>query len=202
MSRRWVLLLTGVAGVVLGTPGVEASAIHHRDRSSADAKEHSDASPGPTGAYLEWSRYLEAGPKVWARVVHPPVTKGVDAWIWKAVRGDSGESDALGVRNDRMVNFLLAKQAAAPHRFDHYHPKLAPILHRIALSRVSKETTQAIAPSTGSGGTSAPATIPTPATIEPQNLVPLPSPEPSTLLIAATMAAWAVVRARGFRRGA
>jgi hypothetical protein len=198
MSRRWVLLLTGVAGVVLGTPGVEASAIHHRDKSSADAREHRDASPGPTGVYLEWSRYLAAGPKVWARVVHPPVTKGVDAWVWKDVRTDPGG-------DDRMVDFLLYKQSVDPPRFDHYHPNLAPILHRIALSRVSKETTQAIAPSTGSGGstsTSAPATIPTPVTIEPQNLVPSPSPEPNTLLIAFGMAAWAVVQARRVRRGA
>ena len=35
-----------------------------------------------------------------------------------------------------MVNFLLWKQSLDPTRFARYHPKLAPVLHKIALAPV------------------------------------------------------------------
>jgi hypothetical protein len=182
MSRRLVLVLTGVAGVVVGSAGVEASTIHHRDLTAADA-----------GVSGEWSKYLQGGPTVWAEVVHPPVTQAVVSEVWKDVKTDPGGTDP-------MVEFLLWKQSVDPTRFAHYHPKLAPALHRISLARLSP-TTQAISPATGSGGTTSASTPASPPpTTEPQNLLPSPSPEPSTLLIAAGMAAWAVVQGRGRRR--
>jgi hypothetical protein len=182
-SRRLVLLLV-VAGVLPGGALVEASAIHHRDMTAAEVQ-----------AAGEWSKFLKGGPTVWADVVHPPVTPAVISEIWKDVKTDPGGTDP-------MIEFLLWKQSIDPTRFAHYHPKLAPALHRISLARSETTTTQAIAPSTGSGGTTSPSTpVVPPPTTEPQNLIPTPSPEPGTLLIAAGMATWAVVKTRGRRRG-
>jgi hypothetical protein len=162
---------------------VEASAIHHRDRTEAVVH----ASP-------EWSKFLGGGPKIWADVVHPPVTPALVAEVWRDIRTDPRGSEPL-------IEFLLWKQSIDPTRFAHYHPKLAPALHRLSLARLSTTTTQAIAPATGSGGTtSPPSSVVPPPTSEPQNLIPTPSPEPGTLLIAAGMAAWAVARMRGRRR--
>jgi hypothetical protein len=185
MSRRLVLLLV-VAVVLPGGALVEASAIHHRDKPAAEVQ----ATP-------EWSKYLDGGPKVWADVVHPPVTPAVVSEVWRDIKTDPGGTDP-------MIEFLLWKQSIDPTRFAHYHPKLAPALHRISLARSETTTTQAIAPATtGSGGTTSPSTPSSPPpTSEPQNLIPTPSPEPSTLLIAAGMAAWAVVKTRRRLRGA
>jgi hypothetical protein len=187
MSRRFGLLLM-VAVVLPGGALVEASVIHHRDKTAAEVQ----ATP-------EWSKFLDGGPKVWADVVHPPVTPAVVSEVWRDIKTDPGGTDP-------MIEFLLWKQSIDPTRFAHYHPKLAPALHRISLARSETTTTQAIAPTTGSGGTTSPSTPSTPSspppTSEPQNLIPTPTPEPSTLLIAAGMAAWAVVKTRRRLRGA
>jgi hypothetical protein len=184
MSRRLGLLLM-LAVVLPGGALVEASPIHHRDKTDAEVQ----AAP-------EWSKYLGGGPKVWADVVHPPVTPAMVSEVWRDIKTDPGGTDP-------MIEFLLWKQSIDPTRFAHYHPKLAPALHRISLARSSSTTTQAIAPTTGSGGTTSPSTpVVPPPTTEPQNLIPTPSPEPGTLLIAAGMAAWAVAKMRGRRRGA
>jgi hypothetical protein len=186
LSLQFVLILMGAAGVLLGGVGADASAIHRSHLKAADVKV-SD----------EWTRYLQGGPTVWAEVQHPPVTPAVESAIWKDVRTDPRGTDP-------MIDFLLWKQSLDPTRFAHYHPKLAPALHKIAMARSSPTLTlQVMPPTTRSSSGSAPSspTPSSPVTAEPQNLVPSPSPEPSTLLIAAGMAAWAIVKGRGRRRG-
>ncbi len=58
-----------------------------------------------------------------------------------------------------MVNFLLWKQSLDPTRFAHYHPKLAPVLHKISLARSSPTLTQQVMPpttTTSTGGSASP----------------------------------------------
>ena len=173
-SRSW----TGwaVAGaLILAGVTAEAAAIRHQDLSEADAT-----------ALKEWSRYLLTGPKVWEHVLHPPVTPAVRSLIWDDVKTDPGGADA-------MVRYLLWKQSLVPTRFAHYHPKLAPALHKIARSMPTAPTAPQLlnpppassssgtqpAPSGNSGGGSTSAV-----------------PEPSTLLLAVGMAGWGAWCAR------
>ena len=181
MSRRFGLLVMAAAIVLSHCAGAGASAIHHSKTSEVAAT-----------VEKEWSRYLLGGPAVWAAVQHPPVTAAIESEIWKSVRTDPGGTAP-------MVEFLLWKQSLDPRRFALYHPKLAPVLRKIAHSRLSSTTTQAVTPTANTGGTTSSAT-PAPITSEPQTLNPSASPEPSTLLLAAGMAVWAVARGRSRRR--
>jgi hypothetical protein len=167
--------------MVLACAGAEAAAIHR-------VKAHPfELSPSESPTFRQWSRYLLDGPSVWSKVEHPPVTEAVRSAIRESVRTDPGGADP-------MVNFLLWKQSIDPTRFAHYHPKLAPALHRIELARSSPTLVSHVWPATtGSGGTStAPSPPSTTPTTSPQNLIPGAAPEPSTLLLAACMTAWAV----------
>jgi hypothetical protein len=182
MTRRSGLMVIGLAIILSQCVATRAATIRH-----SRAPESDDT------VLKEWSRYVLAGPTVWADDPHPPVTAAVESEIWKSVRTDPGGTSPI-------VEFLLWKQSLDPTRFAHYHPKLAPVLHRIAHSRLSTTTTQqAITPTTNTGGSRS-STPSAPVTTEPQNLIPSASPEPSTLLLATGMAAWAVVRGRARRR--
>ena len=111
--------------------------------------------------------YLLAGPTMWTEVEHPPVTAAVESAIWKSVRTDPGGTDP-------MVNFLLWKQSLDPTRFAHYHPKLAPVLHKIAAGPVVADVDpagDAPRPLRAPVGSASPAPT-APVTTEPQNLIP------------------------------
>lgn len=173
-----VLVAVGVSSA----GGVQASAIHRIEMTAAEVKIQD-----------EWSSYLKGGPAVWSSQEHPPVSPAIVAEVWHDVKTDPGGTDP-------MIAFLLWKQSIDPTRFAHYHPKLAPALHRIELARTSPTTTSQVVSPSGTPSTP-PTTTSTPSTTsEPQNLIPSPSPEPSTLLIAAAMAAWSVTYVRGRRR--
>jgi hypothetical protein len=199
-ARAFGLWVGGPAVVLLACAGADAAAIHRHGANAAaiyqaGAAHHIELTASDVTAFKEWSRYLLKGPTVWAEAEHPPVTAAVRAAIWQSVRTDPGGADP-------MVNFLLWKQSIDPTRFAHYHPKLAPALHKIALARSSPKLLSQVAPTTtSSGGPSTPTSgLPTqPTTASPQNLNPPSAPEPSMLLIAAGMTAWAVRRARGRR---
>ena len=87
--------------------------------------------------------------------------------VWTRGRASAGDAGGrvgdLEERQDRperdrtrWSNFLLWKQSLDPTRFAHYHPKLAPALHKIELARSSPTLTQqATAPTTTSTGGSA-----------------------------------------------
>ncbi len=141
--------------------------------------------------FRHWSKYLLDGPETWTRIVHPPVTPAVRSAIWDSVRTDPGPSDP-------MVNYLLWKQSLDPTRFAHYHPKLAPALHRIELARSSPILVSQVSPTTtnSAGTTPAPSTPATNPVTSPQNLVPNAAPEPSMLLLAACMTGWAIGKLR------
>jgi hypothetical protein len=166
---------------MMASAGADAAAIHRA------AAHHVELTATDVADFKEWSKFLLRGPSVWAKAEHPPLSPAVWSAIWQSVRTDPGESDP-------MVNFLLLRQDLHPTRFAHYHPKLAPALHRIELARSSpKLIPQAPPTTTGSGGSSsAPTARRTNPTSSPQNLVPSAAPEPSTLLLAAGLTAWAV----------
>jgi hypothetical protein len=151
-----VMLLAG------GVP-VEGSPIVRRDWSGADRP-----------PIQEWSRYLRAGPSVWVRGGHPPLTPAIQASIWKSLRTATSQADP-------MIRFLLWRLDIAPHRFAHFHPRLAPILTRISQTPLAP---QQLAPP--------PAPLP-PST---QQGTPLPPsvPEPGTCLLAVVLTAWAAWR--------
>ena len=196
-ARGLGLLAAGPAMVLAACAGANAAAIHHRHSEAAAIDQAAAAHPleltsSDVGTFKAWSRYLLKGPTMWAEVVHPPVTSAVRLAIWHSVRTDPGGADP-------MVNFLLWKQSIDPTRFAHYHPKLAPALHKIALARSSPKLLSHVVPmAPGSGGPSTPASRhPThPTTTSQDNLIPPAVPEPSMLLIAAGLTAWAVRRAR------
>jgi hypothetical protein len=169
-SPRWAGWV--MAGALLaGGVRVDAAPIHHEALSPAEAT-----------AFEEWSHYLKAGPKFWEHVIHPAVTPAIRASIWESVRTDPGGADP-------MVRFLLWKQSLDPTRFAYYHPKLAPALHKIARSTPSAP--QLLNPPPGSS------TGPQPPPAGNSGGNPTsPIPEPSTLLLAAGMAGWAVWRTR------
>jgi hypothetical protein len=173
--------------------GADAAAIrHHESRAEAAAVAYAKIPASEVSLFKEWSRYLLAGPETWATVEHPPWTEVVRAAAWRGIEKAPGPSDP-------MVDFLLWKQSIDPTRFAHYHPRLAPALHRIAMSRETTALVPPVGPSTSgsNGGTSSPPT--SPSTSEPQNMNPPPVPEPSMLLLAAGMTAWLARRMLGRR---
>jgi hypothetical protein len=172
--------MAGVAAVLLACTGADAAAIH---RASSHGVDWTTSDVRDLPDFKEWSKYLLAGPTVWAKVEHPPVTDAIRSAIWQSVRTDPGGTDP-------MVDFLLWKQSLDPTRFAHYHPKLAPALHRIELARSSPTLVSQATPPTTTTGSTGPS--PTPPTVAPQNLIPGAAPEPGTLLLAACMMAWAV----------
>jgi hypothetical protein len=166
--------LLAIVFLLVGGVPVEASPIVRRDWSGADRS-----------TINEWSRYLLAGRSVWGRLVHPPVTRAIEASIWKSLR-----TDPVGA--DPMIRFLLWKLEIAPHRFAHDHPRLAPILTRMTRTPIAP---QQLVP---------PAWLP-PPTITPGNASPPSVPEPATFLLALGMTTWAAwwgcrrrARARAF----
>jgi PEP-CTERM motif len=172
----WLGLTLLGAGALLA-PRVEASAIVHSAK--IDRAELGRS----------WSEYLLGGPTVWDRVPHPPVTDAVKREIGRALKTDPGGTAP-------MVQFLLNKQSLDPKRFDHYHPRLAPLLARFKTPTTSTTTTTTI-PTTGAQVVTTPSTttptITTP-TIEAQTTGGPPSqtvPEPGALLLAIGMAGWA-----------
>ena len=136
--------------------------------------------------FQQWSRYLLASPNTWMRVEHPPWTQAVKSEVLGSFRTETAGADP-------MVNYLLWKRSLNPTRFARYHPRIAPRLRRLAMSRTSSllaPTTSAPQTiSTSHGGTSS--TPPSPGTSQ-ENLIPPPSvPEPGMLLLASLMTAWA-----------
>jgi hypothetical protein len=182
--------VVGPAVLLLACLDANAAAIH-RHGAHTSAAEFPGIPAAELSVFKEWSRYLLAGPTAWAKVEHPPWTQAVQSAAWESIKTDPGPTDP-------MVNFLLWKQAIDPPRFAHYHPKLAPALHRIAMTRSSKTLVSHEGPTTTSTGSiwgtsTTPTTTPTTSQ---DNLIPQPVPEPSMLLLAAGMTAWFVRRVR------
>jgi hypothetical protein len=159
--------------MLLGCVRAEASPIRHKGPTQVESS-----------TFRAWSRYLLAGPSVWAKVPHPPVTLAIRSAIWESIKADPGGTDP-------MVQFLLWKQSIDPPRFAHFHPKLAPILTKIAKTPTSPE--QLIPPPSTGGVPATPTTLP-PVPSE-GNLIPS-VPEPETLLLALGMAGWGLWRGR------
>jgi hypothetical protein len=125
--------------------------------------------------YRTWSQYLLGGPSVWATVPHPPVTRAIEAQIWRDVRTDPGGSDL-------MIQYLLWKQSLNPARFAIYHPRLAPALTKIANTPTTgSQQVSNPPPKTSGGGTTGP--------VQGQQV-----PEPGALLVALTITGWGLWR--------
>jgi len=157
----------------MGFENVEAAPIH-RDRERLDEE---DAALARAGMFRSWPEYLLGGPSVWSSVIHPRVTPGVEAAIWKAIRTDPGETSPF-------IQFLLYKQSLDPARFAFYHPKLSPALDRLSASPTAAQVLTPSSSTTPTGGTTSPPT-------EAQQI-----PEPATWLLAVGMAGWAAWRHR------
>jgi hypothetical protein len=181
--------VVGPAVLLLACLDANAAAIH-RHRADTSAAEFPGMPAAELSVFKEWSRYLLAGPTAWAEVEHPPWTQAVQSAVWESIKTDPGPTDP-------MINFLLWKQAIDPPRFDHYHPTLAPALHRIAKWRLKTLVSHEGPTTTSTGSIWGTSTTPTTTpTTSQDNLVPPPVPEPSMLLLAAGMTAWFVHRAR------
>jgi hypothetical protein len=183
--------------VVMACPGADAAPIHHRGADLLAMEETVAAHPVKLRAsdipvFKEWSTFLHRGPALWAEADDPPLTPAVWSAIWHSVRTDPGGASP-------MVDFLLWKQSIDPPRFAHYHPTLAPVLHRDRLARSSPHlVSHEVAAATNPGGPTTPSSTPsTQPTTSPGNLNPPTVPEPGMLLIAAGLTAWAVRKLRG-----
>ncbi len=177
IRRGSIVRLLGALLAIASAGEVRAGAIHHGKVAQAE-----------TRSVAEWSGYVEAGPKTWTRVEHPPVTQALVASIWHSLKTDQVA--------DPMIQFLMWKQSLDPTRFARYHPKLSPALHRLERSRTTTPPLVISAPTTTGGTTTSSGSPPPTSPTEPQYPIPTPTPEPSTLLIAAVLATWAVVRSR------
>ncbi len=182
MRRALALGLTGVALAMSAAVGVaRASAIHqHPSRSLAEAEARTRA---------QWSGYLNGGPRAWATTEHPPVTPALFRAIWQALDSGKGAGDPL-------VAFLLWRQHLDPARFNRYHPEFVTALRHARHARIPSPPLVIPTPPTTGGTPTTGGSSPTPPPTEPQILIPTPTPEPGTMLIAAGMAAWAVVWTR------
>jgi hypothetical protein len=149
--------------------------IPHRDHASADVP-----------ALEEWSRYLSRGPNFWLRVVHPPITQAIKSSIWESLKTDPGGTEA-------MVRYLLWKQSLDPLRFDHFHPRVASILTRIASARTP--SAQLLPPPSIPVVSPSPPTVQSPVVLD-ENPSPPPVSEPGSLLVALGIAGWWVRRSR------
>jgi hypothetical protein len=132
-------------------------------------------------AGASWSEYLLGGPTVWDTVTHPLLTEAVKLEMRRALKTDPGGTALI-------VQFLLNKQSLDPARFDHYHPRLVPLLAKF------KTPTTAITTPTTTGAqvlTQPSTTLPTEAqtTGGPSTQT---VPEPEALLLAIGMIGWAV----------
>jgi PEP-CTERM motif len=141
----------------------EGAAIHHAH----------DASLTDHASYSTWSEYLMGGPTVWSSVAHPPLTQGIEASMWKAIKSDPPPNI------DAVVQFFFYRQSVDRARFDYYHPKVA-----VALSKIKAEEATPTAVTTTSTTTS--------PTDQAQELNPAAIPEPATLLLAVGMAGYAL----------
>lgn len=190
-ARALGSVLAGSAILCLSSLDAKGAAIH-RHGGDPSVAHYPGIPAAEVPVFKAWSKYLLAGPTTWATVPHPLWDFAVRSAVWQSIKTDPGPADP-------MINFLLWKQSIDPARFAYYHPKLAPALHRIEMARKTAALVPKVGPSTtvsgpGGGTSSSPGT--TPAT-QPQNLGPPPVPEPSTLLLAAGMTAWAFRRSRG-----
>jgi hypothetical protein len=176
-KRGSVVGLVGALLAIASSGEACAGAIHHGKVTQAESR-----------SLAEWSGYVQAGPTMWTRVEHPPVTQALVSAIWHSIRADQMAHP--------MIQFLLWKQSLDPTRFARYHPKLSPALHRIARWHTSAPPLVIPTPTTSGGTATSNSSPPTPPPTEPQNLIPDSTPEPSSMLIAAALAAWAVVRTR------
>ena len=182
----------GLGLAVLGRCGPDARASAIRRHGATPSAAHRATAPvAEVAVFRSWSRYLLAGPMVWTRVEHPTWDQTVRTAVWASIRTAPGPSDP-------MVNFLLWKQSLDPTRFAHYHPALAPALHRIAMTRRSSTNVATGSPtptSSGTGTPTQPQTLSGTPTSSQDNLLPPAVPEPGMLLIASAMTAWALRRA-------
>jgi hypothetical protein len=171
------LLLAG--GLLLGFSQAEAAPIRHRALSRADAS-----------VSQEWSNYLLAGPAVWVRILHPPVTPAIRSSIWESIRTDPGGADP-------MVHYLLWKQGLDPERFAHFHPKLAPALTKLASPQTSPQ--QLLPPPTISSVVNPTSPTESSPVVSGEFLNPPAIAEPGTILLALGMAGWCVWQGRRHR---
>jgi hypothetical protein len=163
-----------------------AAPITHHDKTNVDKPDVST-----------WSGYLAGGPSVWRKVPHPLVTQAVRDEIWHALKTDPGGTAP-------MVKFLLWKQSIDPARFDYYHPSLVRPLARIAASIPATST-----PTVAAQVLTAPTSTPNTSTTSSPSIPPTEGqtigspaqsvPEPGTLMIAISLATWAVCHQRRTR---
>lgn len=184
------LCAAGAAVLWLSCRDADAAAIHRHGAEPSSAHFPS-MTKAELSVFRQWSTYLLAGPSTWGQVEHPPWTEAVRKAAWESIKTDPGPTDP-------MVNYLLWKRAIDPHRFAHAHSRLAPALHRIAMSRSSSQP--ASLPTTGShsswGSTTSPPTTALAQATSQDNLAAPNVPEPSTLLLAVGMTAWFARRMR------
>ncbi len=100
--------------------------------------------------------------------------------VWKAIKTDPGGTAPI-------IDYLLWKQSLDPTRFDRFHPKIGPAIDKL----VKPTPTQVLSPP--------PPSTPTSPSSPSEGQVLSPgtqTPEPSTWLVAISMAGWALWRRR------
>jgi hypothetical protein len=130
-----------------------------------------------------WSEYLMGGPSVWSTVIHPPLNAGIEASMWKSIKSDPPPN------TNAVVQFFQYRQSVDPTRFDHYHPRIA-----VALAKIAAEAAKQTTPTTST--TTSTTTSPTD---QAQSLTPptttsgdVTAPEPTTFLLTIGMAGYAL----------
>ena len=123
------------------------------------------------------------GPSVWSNVAHPALTPGIEAEMWKSIKSDPPPN------TDAVVQFFQYRQSVDPKRFDHYHPKVAAALAKIAAEAAKPTASTTSTTSTTSSPTDQAQTL-GPPTTAPAEVTPVP--EPATFLLTIGMAGYAL----------
>ena len=134
--------------------------------------------------FVAWTHFLAAGETTWSTRHAPAFTPAINSTIWQVLNTDT---QAQSLANP-MIDYLLWRRSLDPQRFTANHPNLSPALAQLlntpslpagvpppTYTPVPQST---VAPQTVSGPPS-PTAVP--------DALPPAVPEPSSLLLAATM---------------
>ncbi|QEH33086.1 hypothetical protein OJF2_15830 [Aquisphaera giovannonii] len=180
------LLLTVACASGFGVGTVQAAATKKVTLSGQDAR-----------TFVAWNRFLAGGTPTWSARHAPDFSPMVRSTIWQIVKSDT-QAEQLA---NPMIDYLLWRRSLNVRRFATYHPYLNPRLAQLLNSSPTlpsgapaPQPPTAVSPQdlTGpkAGPTpSTPSTTTPPAPSDPigQTVSPPSVPEPSSLVLAATM---------------
>jgi hypothetical protein len=152
--------------------------------------QHRQATTQGNPAFTAWNRFLAGGETEWEHHAPPKITAQIHVLMNRALNSADPTANAN-------VQYLMWRRDLDPARFDHWHPRIGPMLQALETSPATTPVTTSpqvlTPPSSSMPGSSAIATNPSPApsvtsepSTGPQTTSPAPEsiPEPGAFSIA------------------